>query len=190
MSDITIYYPEALSNPILSTNGGVLYFGDVTQKKNTGGIDSGQYENGYASFLGFYQTPASYITITPTPVYVQYAQIVSGKLPININLTYSTNYIYFSGIPKFTFFTDSVDENSYPIHTGTTDRWCFTLEVYGQFGVYARSNFWIDVRKDWCAVRNEYIRKVKNQSFAINKKIVPNEDFLNNRISTGIYTCP
>lgn len=134
---------------------------------------------------------ASYISTIPDIEDFVFS-IVAGSLPPGLELsTYSSTQAKISGIPILPSLEEPVTEISYPINTFTIDRYYFVLKaestINNQYGEYL---YYIDVARDWCDVRDQFIKQVRNQTFSINRSPASNLDFLNYQKNSGRYTCP
>ncbi len=154
-------------------------------------LESGDYSHYYENISSEFKS--EYINVAGRPKLFKY-ELVAGQIPKGLELIYySTEFARLIGIPKIELFTvDPVTEISYPIAEPTLDRYYFVLKSTSIIDKtnYCEKLFHLDIEKDWCAIRDEYIEKVKNQSFSINRTASSNIDFLNFMKSSGKYTCP
>lgn len=135
------------------------------------------------------------LTIAPTNVSLNDTytfKLVDGFLPKTVAPViedFRSGSLDISGTPTISLFDGRVYEYSYPYDEPTTDRYYFTIKATG-LSTSGTKAFYIDFRKDWCDIRDEFISKVENQSFAIDRQPVPNVQFLEYKKEIGDYICP
>ena len=121
--------------------------------------------------------------------------IVAGILPAGVTMSSQLNQAIIRGTPQFySLFADgiTVTETSYPVHEPGTDRYYFVLKAVSNIDrtAFCETHCILEVEKDWCAIRDEFIKKISTQKFAINRGVVSNDEFLQYQKDQGIYRCP
>jgi len=110
---------------------------------------------------------------------------VAGEFPEDVDLQGSLVV----GTPRgVEVFTGPVTEADYPINYPAYDIYYFVIRATATLGLqYGETLFHINVYRDWSDIRDEFVQKIINQDFSIERSLVTNLEYDQYRIDRGDY---